>query len=101
VKLWQFSFNRLLDLLEVLTQGKERELLNWLFNNKVEYLSRMTQAKRDRYVEFYLLQVGPTTSLYFNRALDFMTVLIYMWGIKITNICTKKAYCRVVFIRSR
>jgi hypothetical protein len=49
----------------------------------------------------YLLQVGPTTSLYFNRALDFMTVLIYMWGIKITNICTKKAYCRVVFIRSQ
>jgi hypothetical protein len=53
VKLWQFSFNRLLDLLEVLTQGKERELLNWPLNNKVEYLSRMTQAKRDRYVECY------------------------------------------------
>jgi hypothetical protein len=36
------SFNRLPDLPEVLTQGKERELLDWPFDNKAEYLSRIT-----------------------------------------------------------
>lgn len=53
IKLWQFAFNRLPDLPEILTQGRERPLFNWLFEHKSEHPERITQAKRDRYVECY------------------------------------------------
>lgn len=53
VKLWQFCFNALPDLPEVLTQGRERELFDWLFQQKSEQLDRIPQANRDRYVEAY------------------------------------------------
>ena len=53
VKLWQFSFNALPDLPEVLTAGRERELFDWLFEHKAERLDRIPQANRDRYVEAY------------------------------------------------
>lgn len=53
LKLWQFSFNRLPDLPEILTSGKERELLNWLFDRKADHPERISQAKRARYVECY------------------------------------------------
>jgi pimeloyl-ACP methyl ester carboxylesterase len=69
VKLWQFSFNRLPDLPEVLTQGKERELLDWLFDNKAEYPSRITQAKRNRYVECYSRPGGMSNGFAYYRAI--------------------------------
>lgn len=53
LKLWQFSFNRLPDLPEILTHGKERELLNWLFDRKAVHPKRISLAMRDRYVECY------------------------------------------------
>ncbi len=53
VKLWQFSFNILPDLPEILTKGRERELFDWLFENKSERLERIPRANRDRYVEAY------------------------------------------------
>lgn len=53
LKLWQFSFNRLPDIPDILTEGKEGELLNWLFDHEAEHPSRISQAKRDRYVECY------------------------------------------------
>ena len=53
VKLWQFSFNTLPDLPEILTTGRERELFDWLFKQKSEQLDRIPQANRDRYVEAY------------------------------------------------
>lgn len=53
VKLWQFSFNALPDLPEILTQGRERELFDWLFLNKAAHPERITQANRDRYVDCY------------------------------------------------
>jgi pimeloyl-ACP methyl ester carboxylesterase len=53
LKLWQFSFNRLPDLPEILTQGKEKELLDWLFDHKAVYPERISHAKRARYVECY------------------------------------------------
>jgi pimeloyl-ACP methyl ester carboxylesterase len=52
-KLWQFSFNTLQDLPELLTAGRERELFDWLFKHKSERLERIPQANRDRYVETY------------------------------------------------
>jgi pimeloyl-ACP methyl ester carboxylesterase len=53
LKLWQFSFNRLPDLPEVLTKGREKELLDWLFDHKAVHPDRITPAKRARYVECY------------------------------------------------
>jgi pimeloyl-ACP methyl ester carboxylesterase len=53
VKLWQFAFNRLPELPEILTQGRERPLLNWLFDQKAEHPDRISQAKRDRYIDCY------------------------------------------------
>ena len=53
IKLWQFTFNRLPDLPETLTRGRERELLDWLFDSKSQYPSRITSLKRKRYVECY------------------------------------------------
>ena len=53
VKLWQFSFNALPDLPEILTAGRERELFDCLFEQKSERLERIPQANRDRYVEAY------------------------------------------------
>ena len=53
VKLWQFCFNTLPDLPEILTIGRERELFDWLFRQKSEQLDRIPQANRDRYVEAY------------------------------------------------
>ncbi|MGA9606940.1 MAG: alpha/beta fold hydrolase, partial [Rouxiella badensis] len=53
LKLWQFSFNILPDLPEILTTGRERELFDWLFENKSERLERIPQVNRDRYVEAY------------------------------------------------
>lgn len=47
VKLWQFSFNRLPELPEILTQGKEKELLDWLFEMKAVRPERITRAKRE------------------------------------------------------
>ena len=53
VKLWQFCFNTLPDLPEILTSGRERELFDWLFKQKAEQLDRISQSNRDRYVEAY------------------------------------------------
>ena len=53
VKLWQFSFNILPDLPEILTAGREREFFNWLFEHKSERLDRIPQGNRDCYVQAY------------------------------------------------
>ncbi len=53
VKLWQFSFNNLPELPEILTSGRERELFDWLFEHKSVRLDRIPRANRDRYVEAY------------------------------------------------
>ena len=53
VKLWQFSFNILPELPEILTTGREREFFDWLFEHKSERIERIPQANRDRYVEAY------------------------------------------------
>ncbi|KAJ9606572.1 hypothetical protein H2200_008580 [Cladophialophora chaetospira] len=53
LKMWQFSFNRLPDLPEALTQGRERVLLDWLFDHKATHPERITEAKRTRYAQCY------------------------------------------------
>lgn len=68
VKLWQFSFNTLPDLPEMLTQGRERELLNWLFKNKSQHPERISSAHRDRYVECYSRAGGMSNGFAYYRA---------------------------------
>ena len=53
IKLWQFSFSILPELPELLTRGRERELFDWLFENRAKHPERIARAKRDRYVECY------------------------------------------------
>jgi pimeloyl-ACP methyl ester carboxylesterase len=53
IKLWQFSFNALPELPEILTRGRERELFDWLFNKKSRHPERISSEHRDRYVECY------------------------------------------------
>jgi pimeloyl-ACP methyl ester carboxylesterase len=53
LKLWQFSFNALPDLPEILTQGRERELLDWLFDRKSQHPERISPENRAKYVECY------------------------------------------------
>ena len=68
VKLWQFSFNTLPDLPEILTQGRERELFDWLFRNKAEHPERLSTAHRDRYVECYARPGGMSQGFAYYRA---------------------------------
>ena len=68
VKLWQFSFNTLPELPEILTQGRERELLDWLFEHKAQHPERITSANRDRYVECYSRKGAMSNGFAYYRA---------------------------------
>src|SRR3954452_490824 len=50
VKKWHLAFNRLDDLPEILLQGRERELLTWLFRAKSTRPWTITPADLDEYV---------------------------------------------------
>ena len=67
-KLWQFSFNILPELPELLTRGRERELFDWLFDNKAEHPERITRARRDRYVECYAKPGGMSAGFAYYRS---------------------------------
>lgn len=68
MKLWQFSFNTLPELPEILTQGRERELFDWLFDNKSAYPERITSEMRSRYVECYKRPGGMAQGFAYYRA---------------------------------
>jgi pimeloyl-ACP methyl ester carboxylesterase len=68
LKLWQFSFNTLPDLPEVLTRGRERELFEWLFQHKAQHPERLSQASRERYVECYARPGGMSNGFAYYRA---------------------------------
>ena len=52
-KLFQFSFNALPDLPEILVEGKEGAYLNWLFDTKATHPERITEDSRKIYIEAY------------------------------------------------
>lgn len=59
IKLWQFSFNRLPGgLPETLVRGKERVLLDWLFDQKAVHPERITAERRETYVAAYTSDEG-------------------------------------------
>ena len=68
LKLWQFSFNALPDLPEILTAGRERELFDWRFQHKAERLDRIPKANRDHYVEAYARPGGMSRGFAYYRA---------------------------------
>ncbi|KUJ21654.1 alpha/beta-hydrolase [Mollisia scopiformis] len=68
IKLWQFSFNALSDLPEILTQEKEKELLNWLFDHKAVHPERITQQARERFVAAYEREGAMSNGFAYYRA---------------------------------
>ena len=70
LKLWQFSFNSLPVLPEMLTQGREREFLNWVFDQKAGHPDRVSQSKRDRYIECYSRPGGMHIGFEYYRAVE-------------------------------
>jgi pimeloyl-ACP methyl ester carboxylesterase len=55
LKSWQFAFNRLGDLPEILVQGRERAYLAWLFATKSTRTHAIEPAALDEYVRVYSL----------------------------------------------
>jgi pimeloyl-ACP methyl ester carboxylesterase len=53
IGVWQFSFNTLPELPEILTAGRERELFDWLFQHKAAHPEGISEEHRKRYVECY------------------------------------------------
>ncbi|KAJ0416974.1 alpha/beta-hydrolase [Aspergillus carlsbadensis] len=53
LRLWQFSFHALPDLPEILTTGRERELLTWFFNLKTAKPDGIHMAQFERYIQAY------------------------------------------------
>ncbi|KIW16110.1 hypothetical protein PV08_06161 [Exophiala spinifera] len=70
-RLFQFSFNRLPPPLpETLVQGKERELLDWLFDAKAAHPERITRASRDLYAAAYARPGAMANGFSYYRAFD-------------------------------
>ncbi|KAJ5151313.1 uncharacterized protein N7482_010565 [Penicillium canariense] len=53
MRLWQFSFNALPELPEILTRGRERELLTWFFNLKTVQKDGLPKDQFERYIQAY------------------------------------------------
>ncbi|KAJ5645000.1 hypothetical protein N7507_011011 [Penicillium longicatenatum] len=53
MRLWQFSFHALPELPEILTRGRERELLTWFFNLKTVHTDALSEDHFERYIKAY------------------------------------------------
>ncbi|KAJ5758150.1 uncharacterized protein N7511_006844 [Penicillium nucicola] len=53
MRLWQFSFNALPELPEILTRGRERELLTWFFKLKTARADGFSEDHFERYIQAY------------------------------------------------
>lgn len=53
LRLWQFSFNALPELPEILTRGRERELLTWFFKLKTVRSEGLSKDHFERYIQAY------------------------------------------------
>ncbi len=68
IKLWQLSFNILPDLPEILVEGRETALFDWLFKQKAKHPERISEARRARYVECYARPGGMARGFAYYRA---------------------------------
>jgi len=53
IRAWHFGFNRLVDLPELLVEGRERAYLDWLFRAKLRVWSAITTADLDEYTRVF------------------------------------------------
>ncbi|KAL2871441.1 alpha/beta fold hydrolase [Aspergillus lucknowensis] len=70
LRLWQFSFNALPELPEILTGGRERELLTWFFNLKTVRPAEFPQDHFEQYVEAYSRPGAMTRGFEYYRAYE-------------------------------
>lgn len=53
VRTWHFAFNRLHDLPEMLIEGKERQFLNWMFQQKARNATAFDDEALDEYTRIF------------------------------------------------
>ena len=68
LKLWQFSFNAIPELPEVLTKDRERDFLDWFFRSKSLHLDRIPVENRERYIACYSKPGGMSRGFAYYRA---------------------------------
>lgn len=70
MKLWQFSFNALPELPEVLIEGRERELLSWMFKYKTAAAAahQVSPETIEEYVQCYARPGAMSRAFEFYRA---------------------------------
>jgi len=67
-KLFQFSFNALPDLPEILVEGREGKMLDWLFDTKTAHPERIPRSSRDIYTSAYSQPGAMTRGFEYYRA---------------------------------
>ncbi|QKX59341.1 uncharacterized protein TRUGW13939_06475 [Talaromyces rugulosus] len=72
MKLWQFSFNALPELPEILIQGRERELLSWMFKYKTAAAAAhpVSTENFERYVSCYARPGAMSRAFEYYRAFN-------------------------------
>jgi pimeloyl-ACP methyl ester carboxylesterase len=70
MRLWQFSFFALPDLPEILTRGRERELLTWFFNLKTVNTDSFRKDHFERYIQTYSKPGAFSRSFEYYRAFE-------------------------------
>ncbi|KAL4914586.1 Alpha/Beta hydrolase protein [Aspergillus aurantiobrunneus] len=68
LRLWQFSFNALPELPEILTSGREQELLTWFFNLKTVHADGLSKDHFERYIQAYSRPGGMSRGFEYYRA---------------------------------
>lgn len=68
LKSWQFPFNRLIDLPEILVQGHERDYLSWIFATKSTRAYAIEPAALDEYVRVFAAPGGARAGFDWYRA---------------------------------
>lgn len=69
VRTWHFGFNRLVDLPEMLVEGRERMYLDWLFRTKLRNARAMTAADIDEYTRVFSVPGAARAGFAYYRAL--------------------------------
>jgi pimeloyl-ACP methyl ester carboxylesterase len=69
IRTWHFGFNRLLDLPEMLVEGRERMYLDWLFRSKLRNVQAMMSADIDEYARVFSAPGAARAGFSYYRAL--------------------------------
>ncbi|KAL4767865.1 alpha/beta-hydrolase [Aspergillus nidulans var. acristatus] len=69
-RLWQFSFNALPDLPEILTRGREGEMLAWFFNLKTVQKRAIGEGRFQGYIQSYSRPSAMSRGFEYYRAFE-------------------------------